>query len=142
MAQLKTKPTGDSPTALLQAIADPQLRADCLAVAEIMKQATGAEPEVWRGGLIGFGRHRYTNARGAGTDWMLVALAPRKQHLTVYVMPGFAGYDALMAGLGKCSHGQSCIHIKRLTDIHLPTLKKLIQASVKHLVRSRRADSA
>jgi hypothetical protein len=38
-----------------------------------------------------------------------------------------------MARLGKHSTGKSCLYIKRLSDIHLPTLKKLIAASVKHM---------
>jgi len=43
-----------------------------------------------------------------------------------------------MAQLGKHSRGKGCVYIKRLSDVHLPTLKKLINASVKH---KRKADS-
>ena len=41
-----------------------------------------------------------------------------------------------MAKLGKHSHGQGCLHIKRLSDVHLPTLTKLIAASVKHVKKT------
>jgi hypothetical protein len=33
----------------------------------------------------------------------------------------------LMQKLGKHSTGKSCLYIKRLSDIHVPTLKKLIR---------------
>jgi hypothetical protein len=59
--------------------------------------------------------------------------APRKQNITVYIMSGFDRYDELMSRLGKHACGKSCLYIKRLADVHLPTLEKLVNASVKHL---------
>jgi len=46
-------------------------------------------------------------------------------------MGGFAQYGPLLEKLGKHSLGKGCLYIKRLDDVHLPTLKKLIQQSVK-----------
>ena len=37
-----------------------------------------------------------------------------------------------LQGLGKHSCGGGCVYIKRLSDVHLPTLKKLVKASVRH----------
>ena len=72
---------------------------------------------------------------------MLTAFAPRNKNITLYIMPGFEGQTALMKKLGPHSGGKSCVHIKRLSDLHLPTLKKLIDLSVKKLQeRSRPAD--
>jgi len=48
-------------------------------------------------------------------------------------MAGFDEYDGLLASLGKHKIGKSCLYIKRLDDVHLQTLKKLIRASVKHM---------
>jgi hypothetical protein len=42
---------------------------------------------------------------------------------------GFNQHSELMEKLGKHSTGKSCLYIKRLSDIHIPTLKKLIKAS-------------
>ena len=64
---------------------------------------------------------------------MLTGFSPRKQNITVYVMAGFDRYDELMAGLGPHSCGKSCLYIKRLSDVHLPTLRKLVAASVTHM---------
>jgi hypothetical protein len=45
-----------------------------------------------------------------------------------------------MARLGKHTCGKACIYIKRLSDVHLPTLKKLINGSVKHMRKTNPPD--
>lgn len=133
MAELKTKPTGASVEKFLESIKDEQILADCRAVAAIMAKVTKAKPRMWGKGMVGFGEYRYQYASGREGDWMLTALAPRKGKFTVYVMPGYDGAAELRKQLGKHTGGGSCIHIKRLTDVHVPTLTKMITASVKHL---------
>jgi hypothetical protein len=71
---------------------------------------------------------------------MLIAFSPRKQNITLYVSSGFDGYDELTANLGKHSCGKGCIYIKRLSDVHLPTLKKLIKGSVEHALKTSSPD--
>jgi len=61
----------------------------------------------------------------------LAAFAPRRQHLTVYLTPQADGFDALLKKLGKHKLSGGCLHIKRLTDVDLAVLTKLISASVK-----------
>ncbi len=132
MADLKTKRTDASVDDFLNAIKDEQVREDCWTIVAIMNKATKAEPQMWGSSIVGFGDHRYKYASGREIDWMLTAFSPRKQNITLYIWPGFEGYDELMAQLGKHSCGKACVYIKRLSDVHLPTLKKLINASVKH----------
>ena len=69
----------------------------------------------------------------AGGDWFITGFSPRAQALTIYVMPGVESFPVLMRSLGKYTTGKSCIYVKKLDDIHLPTLKKLVQASFKEL---------
>ena len=47
MAELKTKETRASVTAFLKAIEDRQKRADCRAIAKIMREATGKSARMW-----------------------------------------------------------------------------------------------
>lgn len=136
MTEPKTKLNDASVADFLNAVKDEQIRADCWAIAEIMQEATKAEPKMWGASIVGFGTYHYKYASGREGDWMLTGFSPRKQNLTLYVMSGFDGYDELMAQLGKYTHGKSCIYIKRLSDLHLPTLKKLIKASVKHMLKT------
>ena len=42
----------------------------------------------------------------------------------------FEKYPELMKKLGKYKTAVSCLYIKRLDDIHLPTLKQLIKTSL------------
>jgi hypothetical protein len=44
--------------------------------------------------------------------------------------------EELFAKLGKCTRGKGCIYIKRLSDIHKPTLEQLVQESVRHMVNT------
>jgi hypothetical protein len=130
MAELKTKPTSESLTAFLARKTDGEQRKDCTALARLMKKAAGAPPKVLSTGIVGFGTYRYQYASGQTGDWHLVAFAPRKGHTTLY-LSGFAGRDALVAKLGPHKVSGSCLHIKRLSDVDLGVLDRLIAGSVK-----------
>lgn len=139
MAELKTKPTKQSVSAFLKTVTDEQKREDAGTVIEIMRAATKMDPVMWGTSIIGFGSYRYKYAGGREADWPLVGLSPRKQNLVVYIMPGFDEYGALMAKLGKHATGASCLYIKRLSDIDLPTLKKLVTLSVAAMKKKHKA---
>lgn len=133
MAELKTKLNDASVEKFLLTIKDEATRADCRAIMALMQQATKAEPKMWGASIVGFGNYHYKYESGREGDWFLTGFSPRKQNLTLYIMAGFARYDELMQALGKYKTGKSCLYIKSLADIHLPTLKKLLQESVKHM---------
>lgn len=133
MAELKTKLTQASVADFLNAIQDEPMREDCWAIMKIMQQATKAEPEMWGPSIVGFGRCHYVYESGREGDWMLVGFSPRKQAITLYLMCGLEHAPKLLAQLGKHSCGKSCLYIKRLADIHLPTLKKLVKESVRQV---------
>ena len=101
----------------------------------LMKQVTQLEPQMWGSSIVGFGSYHYKYASGREGDMPLTGFSPRKRNLTLYIMGGLEQYDALLAKLGKHTTGKACLYIKRLDDVHLPTLKKLIQQSVKHIAR-------
>ncbi len=136
MAEIKTKKTAADPKAYINAIKDEQVRKDCWTVAKMMERATKSKPQMWGPSIVGFGRCRYKYPNGREMDWMLVALSPRKNYISVYTDPGFPGRRELMAKLGKCGAGKSCINIKCLSDVDLPTLKKIIDGSVAAMRKS------
>lgn len=129
-----TKRTGRSVNEFLGTIKDERVREDCEVLVDIMRKATKFPPEMWGSNIVGFGSFQYKYASGRTLDWMLTAFSPRKQNITLYIMSGFDGYDALLEKLGKISCGKSCLYIRRLSDVHVPTLKKLVAASVKRLM--------
>jgi hypothetical protein len=136
MAELKTRPSDGSVERFLSTIGDKSRRGDCRALAELMQQITKAPPRMWGSSIVGFGSYHYKYASGREGDWFLTGFSPRKQNLTLYIMGGFEGYPELMKALGKYTTAKSCLYVKSLEDIHLPTLKKLIRESVRHLQKS------
>lgn len=137
MAELKTKQNEKSVEKFLNGIADKQTREDCFTISEIMKQITKSEPKMWGSSIVGFGTYHYKYESGREGDWFLTGFSPRKQNLTLYIMAGFARYDELMKKLGKYKTGKSCLYIRSLADVDLPTLKQLIQQSVKHMSKKK-----
>lgn len=137
MSEAKTQPTDENPLAFLDRIEDPQRRADCHAVLAMMQKASGAPPVMWGAAIVGFGRYRYTYASGHSGEWPIIGFSPRKNDLTLYIMPGFDRQAALMAKLGKHKTGKSCLYLKRLSDVDLPTLERLVAWSVDAMASQR-----
>jgi hypothetical protein len=140
MAELKTKATTASVTDFINAIPDEQRRKDCAEIADMMAKATKAKPVMWGPSIVGFGDFEYAGSSGKSTKWFLAGFSPRKQALTLYLMGGKD--KELLAKLGNASMGASCLYIKKLDDVHRPTLRKLIAASLKQLkAHARRKES-
>jgi hypothetical protein len=137
MSELKTKKTKASVAAFLNKIADPQRRKDCQTVLDLMKHATGEEPKMWGSSIVGFGTYHYRYESGREGDWPIIAFSPRKTDLTLYIAPGFEEFESLMARLGKYKTGKSCLYIKKLDDVEVPVLKKLIAKSVERMAQQR-----
>jgi hypothetical protein len=136
MSEAKTRPTSKSVERFLAGVENDRRRDDSFRMLEIMREITGEEPKMWGPSIVGFGSYHYRYASGREGDWMLTGFSPRKSSLTVYIMAGFSRYDELMAGLGKFKTGKSCLYINKLDDVHLPTLKKLIRESVRHVANA------
>lgn len=132
-AELKTKKTEASVEEFLNSIADEERRADCLAVVELMKKATKAEPKMWGSSIVGFGHYHYKYASGRENDWFQIGFSPRKNDLTLYFCDGLHQHTEALAQLGKHKSSVSCLYVKRLADLDLKVLKQMMQHSVANL---------
>jgi hypothetical protein len=131
MVELKTQKNDASVEKFLKIVTDDQQRADCLAVLELMKEVTGEPAAMWGKAIVGFGSIHYKGKSSEG-DWPRVAFAPRKQNLALHLYCSLGEQTDLLAKLGKHkATGKSCLQIKKLEDIHIPALKKLIKKSYK-----------
>ena len=130
MAELKTKPTEGDINAYLNRVENEKKRQDSFTILELMQKVTGLPAKMWGETIIGFGDYRYKYESGREGDWFLTGFAPRKQNLTLYIMPGFERYNELMASLGKYKTGKSCLYINKLEDVDLAVLEELIRQSV------------
>lgn len=136
MAELKTKQNDGDVVEFLNGVEDERKRNDSFAILELMRDVTGAEPKMWGSSIIGFGEYTYKYASGRTGDWMLVGFSPRKQNLTLYIMPGFDHYEALLGNLGKYKTGKSCLYIKKLADVDQGVLRELVSQSVDHMIKT------
>ena len=142
MAQIKTKPTAQSVERFLGKV-DAAKRQDCLALVQIMKQATRSEPRMWGSSIVGFGSYQYKYDSGREGDWFIAGFSPRKNDLTLYIMPGVEHFKALLTRLGPHKTGKACLYIKRLADVDVTVLKDILSASVNRmraLAQDRRAN--
>lgn len=129
MAEPKTKPSKAS-VAKFVAKQPELIRADTQSLIDMMEELSGAPPILWGTSIIGFGCYTYVYASGRRGNWPIIGLSPRKQNLTVYLMSGFEGHEKLLAKLGSHKASGSCLHFKRLSGLHLPTLKTLMKKSI------------
>jgi len=130
MAELKTKQNEQDVYEFLDGVSIETRKNDSYAVLELMRTTTGLEPRMWGDSIVGFGSYHYKYASGREGDWFLTGFSPRKQSLTLYIMPGFDEYEALLGKLGKYKIGKSCLYINKLEDVDLSVLKTLIEKSV------------
>jgi hypothetical protein len=135
MAELKTRETKASVTKFLAGVEDPQKRADCRSIARMMREVTGKRPKMWGDSIVGYGRYDYTYKSGHSGTWMLTGFSPRARNITIYIMPGFSKFEALMKNLGKYKTARSCLYIKRLEDIDESVLARLVADSVAEMKR-------
>lgn len=135
MAELKTKKTSASPAAFIAKVGDAQKRADAKALLALFRRATGLPATMWGSAIVGFGQYHYKSERSAQEgDWPLTGFSPRKQNLTVYIMPGFKSYGPLLKKLGKHkTSGGSCIYINKLSDVDQKILAAIIKTSVRDM---------
>ena len=135
MAENKTKQTTDNVIDFIQAVADESRRSDCMTLLKLFKKITKTEPALWGNGVVGFGSFHYKSERSKQEgDWFMTGFSPRKQNLTIYVIPGFGGYAELMKKLGKFKTSSgSCLNINKLADVNIEVLKELISHSFKDM---------
>jgi hypothetical protein len=133
MAELKTKATEQSVEDFLDKIPDEQVRDDCRALVKLMKKATGFAPKMWGPAIVGFGKYHYKYESGHEGDMCLAGFSPRKQNITLYVMPYSLEKNDLLSKLGKHKTGKGCLYIKKLADVDEKVLGKLVTESVEAL---------
>ena len=130
MSEPKTKPTEVSAESHIAAITNEEQRNDTRTLVALMRRVTKQEPMMWGPSIVGFGSYHYKYASGHEGDSALAGFAVRGSELVVYIAAGFEGRDVLLAKLGKHKIGKVCVYIRRLADVDLQVLEKLIVGSI------------
>ncbi len=132
MTANKTVPTGKSVTEFLDGITDPHKKADAYQLMEVMKQITGEDPVMWGPSIIGYGSYHYRYESGREGDMLLTGFSPRTQDFSLYVGASSERNKPLLAKLGKHRKGKTCLYIKRLSEVDIGVLKRIIKGSYEH----------
>jgi hypothetical protein len=125
----KTKPTEVSAESHIAALANEEQRNDAQRLVALMRKVTRQEPRMWGPSIVGFGSYHYKYASGHEGDAALAGFAARGRELVVYIA-GFEGRDDLLAELGAHRTGKVCVYIRRLANVDLKVLEKLIAKPV------------
>ncbi|WP_417589833.1 DUF1801 domain-containing protein [Owenweeksia hongkongensis] len=133
MSELKTKKNDKDPMEFIASVENEKRKADSRVVMDLMEKITGEKGTMWGPSIVGYGSYHYKYASGREGDWMITGFSPRKQSLTLYIMPGFDRYEELMGKLGKYKTGKSCLYINKLEDVDIDVLEQLVSLSVKHM---------
>ncbi len=132
MAELKTRKINLSVKDFIQSLKDQQKIEDSLKLVQLFEEVTGEKATMWGSSIIGFGSYHYKSERSRQEgDWPLTGFSPRKQNMTIYIMPGFDTFKKEIDQIGKVKTSVSCIYFKKLSDLDLVILKKIIKDSVK-----------
>ncbi|MBI5045324.1 MAG: DUF1801 domain-containing protein [Candidatus Levybacteria bacterium] len=84
--------------------------------------------------MPGYGSFKYKNYKKEIIDWPTIAVASQKNYVSLYICAvDEKGYIAeqYKEDLGKVSVGKSCIRFKKLEDINLDTLKRILKLAEK-----------
>lgn len=141
MAELKTKKNNASVSAFINSVENEQRRKDAKELLKLFKEVTKMKPKMWGDSIIGFGSYHYKYASGQEGDWPLTGFSPRKQTMTIYIMPGFKKYANELKKIGKHKKSVSCLYVKKIEDIDTKILKKIIKDSVAQMKKNYKTTS-
>ncbi len=79
--------------------------------------------------IIGYGDLNQTQSGGKKVEWFMIGLAIQKQYISIYVNAIEDGQyvsEKYRSMLGKVKVGKSSISFKRLVDLDIETLQKVV----------------
>jgi hypothetical protein len=133
MAENKTTQTAQSVKDFLAGIEPERRQKDAERLLQIFEEVTGFEAKMWGPSIVGFGRYHYKYDSGREGDFLATGFSPRKANLSVYILPGYTDFGAILDRLGKHKIGKSCLYLNKLDDVDESVLKELISAGLEDL---------
>jgi hypothetical protein len=129
MDRNKTQPESRAATDFVAGVAHAQRRADSQQLLELMRATTGVEPVMWGSSMIGYGTHHYVYETGREGDTFAVGFAPRAQALVLYGLGEDGKNPELFQSPGTHTVAKGCLYVKRLSDINLDVLERVIKTA-------------
>ena len=134
--ELKSKKNKLSVTAYLNSIEPTSARKEAKLIAKTFKDVTGVKPKMWGASIVGYGEYTYSRSNGDVGEYMASGFSIRKSGPTIYIMPGYQDYSAILKDIGPHKLGKSCLYLKNLDGVDLKIISKLITRGIKDLKKS------
>ena len=112
---------------------DDVTRADAMALADLMQSITRHKPKIWNVSTLGFDTYHYKYESGREGDCHALGFNARKGKFTLYLMDGVSRHTTLLENLGKHTSSTACVYFKRLSDLDLTVLKKILTQSYTYI---------
>jgi hypothetical protein len=135
MAKNKTAVTAKSVDDFIAALDNEAKRDDAYAMIKIFRDITGFDAKMWGPSIIGFGTHHYKYESGHEGDMPLACFSPRKTAIVLY-LSSFEKKEDLLKKLGKHKASKGCVYVKKLEDVDVEVLKKMVTASFKSVKKN------
>ncbi len=85
--------------------------------------------------MLGYGSFKYKNYKKEIIDWPTIALASQKNYISLYICALENGEyiaEKYKDKLGKVNVGRSCIRFKKLEDLNITEVEKIIKLASKN----------
>lgn len=109
----------------------PEVRKDAiLAIDALIQETVPGLRRHFAYNMLGYGTFPYTNYKKELIDWPIIAVASQKNYISIYVCALEDGQyiaERYKSELGKVSVGKSCIRFRKLEDVNLETLRKVLK---------------
>ena len=116
------------PQEYIDALDEPR-RSDVAALDALIRRAAPDLEPVVTGRMLGYGPFHYRYATGREGDATVLALAPNKRYLSLYVLSASGGRylaESYADRLPGASIGRSCVRFPRLAAVDLGVLEELV----------------
>lgn len=133
MSKNKTMPTKVLVEDFLSEVQPDKKRGEAVELDRLFREVTGWTPVMWGPTMVGYGSYHYRYDSGREGEMLATGFSPRKAKHSIYVLPGYSDYGAILERLGKHSKGKSCLYINKLEDIDLDVLAELIATGLRDL---------
>ena len=125
---IKLKSDAKTPSEYINSLENPRKK-DIKKLHNFIRKTTPNLKPHMKFGMLGYGTYHYKYSSGREGDWMVVGLANQKNYISLYAcMSDGKKYIAekYVKDLPKANIGKSCIRFRKLEDLDLQVIKKIL----------------
>lgn len=129
----KFEPTGQKVDDIINKLPSNRKIEDANTLVDLYQSISGFKPLVWYPCIIGFGEYTYITESGIKGQSPIIAFAPRKNKISLYIAKNLPDRENLLIKLGKHTQGASCVYVNKLDDIDLEVLEEILVKLIKNI---------